>query len=49
MSWATSYNGSNNIHFNYPPLMNDSRNYSDYQPGTNLDKKIKRRAKYKNQ
>ena len=41
MSWATSYKASNNIHFNFPPLMNDSRNYSHYQPGTDLDKKIK--------
>ena len=47
MSWATSYKGSNNIHFNFPPLMNDSRNYSDYQPGTNLDKKIKEQQNIK--
>ena len=28
MTWGTCYNGSNNIHFNFPPFMNDSRNYS---------------------
>ena len=28
MSWGTCYNGSNNIHFNLPPLMSDGRNFS---------------------
>jgi len=44
MSWATCYKGSNNIHFNFPPLMNDSRNVSDYQPGATLDESLKRKA-----
>jgi len=30
MSWGTCYSGSNNIHFNFPPLMEDSRLFSDY-------------------
>jgi hypothetical protein len=30
MSWGTCYSGSNNIHFNSPPLMNDSRLFSNY-------------------
>jgi hypothetical protein len=30
MSWGTCYSGSNNIHFNFPPLMNDSRLFSNY-------------------
>ena len=42
MSWGTCYSGSNNIHFNFPPIMNDGRNYSSYQPGTVLDEKIKK-------
>ena len=33
MSWATCYAGSNNIHFNYPPIMNDGRNFASWQPG----------------
>jgi len=32
MSWATCYSGSNNIDFNFPPIMSDGRNYSTYQP-----------------
>lgn len=42
MSWATCYSGSNNIHFNFPPLMNDGRNYGSFQPGVALDKEIKK-------
>ena len=30
MSWGTCYSGSNNIHFNCPPLMEDSRLFSNY-------------------
>jgi len=30
MSWGTCYSGSNNIHFNFPPLMDDSRLFSNY-------------------
>ena len=41
MSWSTCYSGSNNIHFNFPPLMNDSRNISNYEAGASLDNKIK--------
>jgi hypothetical protein len=43
MSWATCYSGSNNIHFNFPPIMNDGRNYSSYIPGSAMDKQIKKR------
>lgn len=43
MSWATCYNGSNNIHFNFPAIMNDGRNYSSYQPGASLDEEIKKK------
>lgn len=30
MSWGTCYSGSNNIHFKFPPLMDDSRLFSNY-------------------
>ena len=30
MSWGTCYSGSNNIHFNFPPLMDDTRLFSNY-------------------
>ena len=28
MSWGTCYSGSNNIHFGFPPIMTDGRNYA---------------------
>ena len=30
--WGTCYSASNNIHFNFPPIMNDGRNYASWQP-----------------
>ena len=30
MSWGTCYSGSNNIHFDFPPLMDDTRLFSNY-------------------
>ena len=47
MSWGTCYKGSNNIHFNFPPFMNDGRNYSNYEPGASLDNKLKKEANIK--
>ena len=47
MTWGTCYKGSNNIHFNYPPLMNDGRNYSNYEAGAALDNKLKKNANIK--
>jgi hypothetical protein len=47
MTWGTCYKGSNNIHFNFPPLMNDGRNYSNYEAGASLDNKLKQEANIK--
>ena len=44
MSWATCYSSSNNIHFNYPPLMSDGRIYSSWQPTAYINNKIKEQA-----
>jgi hypothetical protein len=40
MSWKTCYNSSNNIHFNFPPIMNDGRNYSTWQPDAVINQRI---------
>jgi len=40
MSWATCFSGSNNIHFNFPPIMQDGRTYSSYQPEAVVNKRI---------
>ena len=47
MSWGTCYQGSNNIHFNYPPLMNDGRNFSLFESSSVLDNAIKTNANIK--
>ena len=40
MSWGTCYSGSNNIHFNFPPIMNDGRNFASWQPEAVVNKRI---------
>ena len=45
MSWATCYSGSNNIHFNHPPIMSDGRTFSNYLPITEVNNRIKKTAR----
>ena len=40
MSWGTCYSGSNNIHFDFPPIMNDGRNYAGYVPEAIINNEI---------
>ena len=40
--WATCYSGSNNIHFNSPPIMNDGRNFSSWQPEAVINRRIQK-------
>ena len=40
MSWATCYSGSNNIHFNTPPIMSDGRNFATWVPACALNDAI---------
>ena len=42
MSWGTCYSGSNNIHFNFPPIMADGRNFSSWQPDAVVNNKIRK-------
>lgn len=44
MSWGTCNSGSNNIHFDFPPLMADGRNYATYQPGSKISDDIRKQA-----
>jgi len=44
MSWGTCYAGSNNIHFGFPPIMTDGRNYAEWQPGAVVNEKIKKES-----
>ena len=42
MSWGTCFSGSNNIHFNFPPIMADGRNYSTWQPDAVVNERIQK-------
>ena len=48
MSWATCYSGSNNIHFNLPPLMSDGREYSKYDPACKANNTLRNDLGIKN-
>lgn len=41
MSWRTAYSGSNNLHFNFPPIMNDGRTYSSWIPGSAVNDQLR--------
>ena len=41
MSWGTCNSGSNNIHFSFPPIMNDGRNFAEWQPEAVVNNRIK--------
>lgn len=42
MSWATCYSGSNNIEFNFPPIMADGRLWASWQPQAVVNKRIQK-------
>lgn len=47
MSWGTCYNSSNNIHFNFPPIMSDGRNFSSWQPDAVVNNRIRKQEHIK--
>lgn len=42
MSWGNCSSGSNNIHFDFPPIMQDGRNFAQWQPGAVINEKIRK-------
>lgn len=44
MSWGTCYSGSNNINFNFPPIMSDGRNYARWQPDAVINEELQKNA-----
>jgi len=40
--WQQCYSGSNNIHFDFPPIMMDGRNYATWQPEAVVNKRIQK-------
>ena len=41
MSWATCYSDSNNMYYNFPPIMHDGRNYASWQPGAEINNNLR--------
>ena len=41
-NWGTCFSGSNNIHFNFPPIMADGRLYSSWQPDAAVNESIQK-------
>lgn len=40
MSWGTCYQASNNIHFDFPPLMSDGRNFANWNPACVINDRL---------
>lgn len=38
--WENCYSASNNVEFNFPPLMNDGRNWSQWSPDAVVNERI---------
>jgi len=43
MSWSVCYSGSNNIKFDFPPIMSDGRNYATWQPDAVVNERIQKK------
>ena len=43
MSWGVCYSGSNNINFNFPPIMSDGRNYATWDPAAVVNQRIQQK------
>jgi len=41
MSWATCYDGANNVYPDFPAIMSDGRNYTTYQPEAVINNAIR--------
>lgn len=39
-NWGTCYSGSNNLHFDAPPLMSDRRAFTSYDPNNETNERI---------
>jgi hypothetical protein len=46
-NWGTCYSGSNNIHFDFPPIMADGRTYSSWQPEAVINERIQKKENIK--
>ena len=47
MSWGQCFNASNNIHFDFPPIMADGRNYASWQTEAVINQRIQKQEDIK--
>jgi len=48
MSGWTCYSGSNNIHFDFPPIISDGRLFTSYQPEAVVNERIQKSENIRN-
>ena len=41
--WQQCYSGSNNVHFDFPPIMSDGRNFASWQPEAVMNERIQKK------
>ena len=41
--WENCYSASNNIHFNFPPIMTDGRNFAQWTPDAAVNNRIQQK------
>lgn len=41
-AWANNFSGSHNVYFDFPPVMQDGRNYSNWQAGAAVNEGIRK-------
>ena len=42
MSWGVCNSGSNNTHFDFPPIMSDGRNFASWLPGAVINEQLRK-------
>ena len=42
MNWGVCNSGSHNIHYDFPPIMTDGRNYASWLPNGEINENIRK-------
>jgi len=45
--WSKNYSASHNVHFDFPPVMSDGRNFAGWQPGNAINAAIRQNENIK--
>lgn len=46
-AWSKNYSASHNVHFDFPPVMSDGRNFAGWQPGNAINAAIRQNENIK--